>query len=323
MEEMAMLRRVSIAGLGLVVVLMLSALTTASASAAPPLGCYLVETKLTGNYMKNVGGKCTEKLSVLTSEWVEATPVKHLEKTLWCAEVDTPAENKTGTFEDSACSKPKANGNFIKILVELPSILFLEGTKEGELKGESKTANTEYATVSGSKLAAQGYLIQVFITEDMQKLGKADLLFTNVKEPLKGTACKTEGDELGLVLIPNAEWHLVLSPAGNFRILVLVPEFTMTCGTLKLKFKGSVLTSVEPFGKEVLETEEFSGALLCTFKEGKNTGKAELTEYLNEEGTTAKAKLEANFGLGFEEGCEQIEGKIKLKPTKMLEVMES
>jgi hypothetical protein len=318
-----MIRRVSIAGLGLVIVLMLSALTTASASAAPPLGCYLVETKLTGNYMKNVGGICTEKLAVLTSEWVDATPITHIKENLWCAEIDNFPENETGTFEDSACTKAKVHGKFIIVLIELPSILFLEGIKEAELKGESKTAKTELATISGSKLVGVGYLVQVFVTEDMQKLGKADVLFTQVKEPVSTKECKTEGDELGLVLINNAEWHLVLSPHGVLQILVLVPEFTITCGTLKIKVKGSALSSAEPFGKEVLETEEFSGAQLCTFKEGKNTGKAELTEYLNGEGATVKAKLESNFGLAFEESCEQVEGKVKLKPTKMLEIMES
>jgi hypothetical protein len=317
-----MIRRVSIAGFGLVIVLMLSALTAVSASAAPPLGCYLVETILTGNYMKNVGGKCTEKLAVLTSEWVEALPVKRIEKNLWCAEIDKFTENETGTFEDSACTKAKRNGKFIIVLVELPSILYLPGeTGESELKGESKTAATELGSVSGSKLTGEGYLIQLFITADMQQLGNAEVLFTKVL--LAGKLCKTEGDSEGLVLINNAEWHLVLSPTGSLRILVLVPEFVITCGTVKIKVRGSALSSAEPFGKEVLTTEEFSGTQLCIFKEGKNTGKAELTEYLNDEGATVKAKLESNFGLGFEESCEQIAEKIKLKPTKMLEIMES
>jgi hypothetical protein len=321
-----MIRRASIAGLGLVVVLMLSALTAASASAFPPLGCYLVENfsvlVRAGNYMKNVGGKCTEKLAVLSSEWVEVLPIKHLEKNLWCAEIDNFKENETGNFENTGCTEVKLHGKFIKIVVELPSILYLPGeTGESELKGESNTAKTELASVSGSTLKGVGYLIQLFITKDMQQLGKAEVLFTKVTVGL--TECKTEGDELGLILINNAEWHLVLSPRGVLQILVLVPEFTITCGTQKIKVKGGTLATAEPFGKEVLTTEEFSGAQLCAFKEGKNTGKAELTEYLNEEGETAKTKLESNFGLGFEESCEQIEGKIKLKPTKMLEIMES
>jgi hypothetical protein len=200
----------------------------------------------------------------------------------------------------------------------LPSILFLSGVTSGVLEG-SATANSKFFGIRN--LEASGYLFKFEAAADMVSLGKAKLLFTGVGFNNGGTIekCNTEGDGAGLVLIDNAEWHLVLNLASEPRLLVLIPEFLLICGTLHIKVRGSQLNSFSPYAKEVLETESFTGSTgVCS---GTGSKTPAFTEYVNDSNEMITAKLESSVGAGFSQSCEEITGNISLKPSKMVEVM--
>jgi hypothetical protein len=200
----------------------------------------------------------------------------------------------------------------------LPTLSLLAGgSLPAELAGTSSTAKTKLETKLG-ELTGEGYSVQLLWTNLTSNLGPATILFTHVKE--KTTECHTAGEETGLVLIDDAEWHLVyisLSPLLP-GFLLLIPQFTITCGEVKEKAKGSALVSASPF-EEWLPRPP--GSLKATSKCLSNL-KPGLTKYWNDGGEAQTAKLEAELnGLGkFEEACENIENEISLTPTQTIEI---
>jgi len=159
-------------------------------------------------------------------------------------------------------------------------------------------------TTGGAKLESKSGLLLLLLVEELGSLGTFDALFLKVKEG--NTECHTTGDSAGTVLLTGT-FHVVLGPpAGALRVLFLVEEFEIVCGEVKVKVKGSVLSTLEA-GKESEDLTQASGEL-----KGKN-GKPTLTEYYNDNGETVKAKLEANFGSGFQEADENVGEKVTLK----------
>ncbi len=207
----------------------------------------------------------------------------------------------------------------------LPSILFLASETEGqaELSGESKTAKTKFAGITN--LEGVGWLISKWVVvSNMSVLGKTDILFTKVIRLPSKESCHSEGDPAGEVLVPGREWHLVPILPGHWGILILVgaesEAVKIICGaSFKLKVWGSQLSqSITALGKEVLTTENFEA------ETGKCTGTEEKTPAFSTYDTdtgTAKAELKSSTAIGTETSCEEIEGAVKLKPSKMAEVM--
>jgi hypothetical protein len=309
-----MKRIINIAGLLLGVVLALSAFAVSSASALPKGLCWKVEKANTGNYTHF----CLEKIADLTGSYVLAEIVAKQGTDLWCAKIDN--SEPTGTSEGSKCEKLISNGLYTTVLYGLPTFLLLTGSLSSPitLLGVNKTLKTRLST-TGGELKGEGFLIQILWTLlESGSLGPAQILFEHVKE--KTTECKTSGDNTGLVLINNAEWHLVyilLDPL-EVGILFLIPQFTITCGAVSEKVKGSVLSTIAPLEEWVAAKGSFEGVSKCLA----NNHTPGITKYWNDEGEEVTAKLEAEInGLGkFEEGCENLEETVKLETPEMLEI---
>jgi hypothetical protein len=311
-----MKRTINIAGvlLGVVLALALSGLAASSASALPKGLCWKVEFNTDGNYTNY----CLKEVNPGEGTYVLAELIEKQGVNLYCAKIDD--NDAVGPDEGSKCEKLLSTftGLYTTVLFGLPTFLLLTGEAlPAELKGESKTSKTKLATKLGS-LEGEGYLFQLYWTNlNTGTLGPASLLFTEVEE--KTTKCHTTGDGTGLVLINNAEWHLVYILLDPLQVgfLFLIPQFTITCGAVSEKVKGSSLSTAAPLEKDVSTTEAFEGVSSCL-----SNLKPGVTKYWNDEGEEVTAKLEGELnGLGkFEEACENVEGAVKLKPTKMLEI---
>jgi hypothetical protein len=208
----------------------------------------------------------------------------------------------------------------------LPSLLTLPGeTVPVTIESLTNVFATELGVKNASSLEGEGILIKLTWSTATSNLGQAEILLTKVHAPAKPTVlCKTAGDGAGLVLLPSGtEWHLVYTTTNPLVVvlLILIPEFTLECepfGTgLKIKVKGSNISTITPQNKEVLTTEEFGSNTKCT----KATTEPEITQWLNNAEETQIAKLEANSGIKFEKACMNVAGEVKLKPSKMIEVM--
>jgi hypothetical protein len=179
---------------------------------------------------------------------------------------------------------------------------------------------TELQNAAGT-LQSAGFLAQGVITDETG--GLLEGLFLGVEIPVARIPCNTFGDSQGEVLVPREDFHFVHAENAEkgSATLIVVPEFTITCGTEQIKMKGTALSSGE--GGSV------SGDILSLFTLGvhcsRTLGEPALTRFwsslLSSELT---ALLLANFGSGFRKACEQINGatgNIHFSVSKMLEVM--
>jgi hypothetical protein len=88
--------------------------------------------------------------------------------------------------------------------------------------------------------------------------------------------------------------------------LYLAAPATIKCGTEEVSVKGDTLASVESLsGTEATEYTSLTGVL-----KGNGEGGPSVKFFYNEGGTSVKAKLEANFGAGFKESAEEVEGGV-------------
>jgi hypothetical protein len=126
-----------------------------------------------------------------------------------------------------------------------------------------------------------------------------------------GSKCETSGSAEGTVSLAS-EVLLVSLTSKTAGVWLLVKEATITCGVLKVKVKGNVLGSIGPL-------EKLASSFEVTLKLGKELGTQEDTEFLNDAGEKVKAKLEVNFGIGFEKGALEAAG-VKLKPATETEI---
>jgi hypothetical protein len=174
----------------------------------------------------------------------------------------------------------------------LPNIAITLG---GAYPATLSFSNAAKATKLSSEteiLTGEGLLVEETATK-ATSLGAFKANFDNVK---KGTeSCGTSG-----VVETKGTWHLVYTSLSPLVLgtLFLVSPFEFACGTTKLHVRGSALSSVHNPGTG--ELTALTGNL-----EGNGLGKPKLTGYYNDAGQTQKAKLETNFGTGFQETAEE------------------
>jgi len=201
------------------------------------------------------------------------------------------------------------------------------------LKSEKdpNTIKTELQS-EAETLVGEGLLLSIAITNLSDTSDSSYLaLFLKVHRAKSAEEkCNTAGDQSGEILIPTNLIQLMydsLTPLG-VGTLFSVSQFEVKCGTtaepakLKLKIKGESLGLIEPINAEVKAGElgAFSVSLHCSA----TLGAPAETKYWNKTGEEKTAQLLVNAGVGFERGCEQVEGKegkVKLETTKMIEIM--
>jgi hypothetical protein len=197
----------------------------------------------------------------------------------------------------------------------LPDIsVELGGTYPLHLEVTLLTIPTKLSNVVKENLSGVGLLVLYLLTA-LGHLGTFEALFTKVK---KGTiACfSEEGGKKDPTeeILTKGSWHLVYtSLAGSAQglqlgILHLVAPVTIKCGSEEISVKGDTLSSVESLsGTETTEYTSLTGIL-----KGNGEGGPNIKFFYNEGGTSVKAKLEANFGTGFKESAEEVEGEVKV-----------
>lgn len=126
-----------------------------------------------------------------------------------------------------------------------------------------------------------------------------------------GSKCETSGSAEGVVSLASEVLFVALT-SKTAGVWLLVKETTITCGFLKVKVKGNVLGSIGPL-------EKLASSFEVVLKLGKEHGTQEDTEFLNDAGEKVKAKLEVNFGGGFEKGGLEA-AAAKLKPATETEI---
>jgi hypothetical protein len=160
------------------------------------------------------------------------------------------------------------------------------------------SANVENTGTEGleSKEANGGSILLLLLLDELSGLGTFSVLFTKVHiitEAKEGAECNSEGDKSGEVL-GGGTFHVVFLPPASSKKrgdLFLERELKIECAKVKIKVKGSVLSSLEqPSGTE--QTTLSFGVLHGS------KGTPELTKYFTDT-SEGEAKLESNFGSGF------------------------
>ena len=174
------------------------------------------------------------------------------------------------------------------------------------------TVPTKFSNVVGQDIEGVGLLILSLLTA-LGHLGTFEVLFTKIKR--EGHGCFSEeggSKDPSEEILVKGSWHLVYtSLAGSAQglqlgALYLVSPVTVKCGGEEIHVHGDTLASVETrSGTEATEYTTSSGIL-----RGNGSGQPNIKFFYNEAGTSVKAKLEANFGIGFKEAAEEIEGGV-------------
>ncbi len=163
---------------------------------------------------------------------------------------------------------------------------------------------------AGNQLSGKGLLL-LFLISALSALGTFDALFLHVLQVSKKIECHSAGDKEGEVLV-SGEFHvtwLTLAKKEGEKlvtdltngILYLFNELEIICGAVKVKVRGSVLSTLKEPKTETEEVTELCGKL-----EGNGKGKNTLTEWENDKGEKVKAILEDNFGTGFVQTAEEV-----------------
>jgi hypothetical protein len=199
-----------------------------------------------------------------------------------------------------------------------PTILFLAG--EGtplELSSEGLPNEIQSELQTGTEaLTADGLSLVLNTTGGSPNSGEYSLALKNVTD--KSNHCNTSGDKEGEVLMSGNEYSLAYDALGTalgVAELLSFKELSITCGTSKVKLKGSLLTPLEPINKEV--SSNALGEVFCPATKGTPAQ----TKYWNSSGEEKTAKFELNFGVGYEQASMAVTGAIALTFSKMIEVM--
>jgi len=320
-----MFKRIGLVGTLFVAALALSGLGAQAASAS---ACYrvsqFVRNEKAGNFSN---GNCTVEVAKLTGEYVLATIKAPTTGNLWCAVLllsASEAEKNTGYFKNNANDECKEKllstetnlSNLTEVIV-LPdvSVTLAGATYPLQLEVTLLTVKTKLSNVVKENLKGEGLLLLLLLNQ-LGSLGTFEALFTKVINK-SGTACFSEEsskkDPSGEVLTKGT-WHLVYTslagstPGLQLGVLYLVSPVEVVCGAEIVKVKGDTLSSVvTPSGTETEEYTKMSGVLL-----GNGEGMPNIRVFYNDEGTSTKAKLEANFGAGFKESDEEVEETVML-----------
>jgi hypothetical protein len=174
------------------------------------------------------------------------------------------------------------------------------------LNFESATTSSAFETTAGGLLKGTGAKILLLVKE-LTALGTFKIALENVADGAK--KCKTTGDTPGTVLMEGS-FHLVyLTPLSPLTLgtLYLITPFELECEGTFIEGKGDVIASLTGIGTETTELTSISGALKGT------TGRQEIKQYYNDNGTIVTTKFELNPGNGFKEANIVIEGEPVLK----------
>jgi hypothetical protein len=176
----------------------------------------------------------------------------------------------------------------------LPQVSIALGEAYPAALSFSSTTKATKLSSETEELKGEGLVVEEKATQ-ATSLGTFAANFSKVK---KGTEECASGSTKGLVETKGT-WHLVFTSLSPLVLgtLFLVSPFEFTCGTTKLKVRGSALSSVHNASGEL--------TALAGNLEGNGIGKPKLSGYYNDAGQTQKAKLETNFGTGFQETAEE------------------
>ncbi len=95
--------------------------------------------------------------------------------------------------------------------------------------------------------------------------------------------------------------NIVLTPGGTLALLFTPKEVVITCGEVKIKVKGTVLSPLSGTGEETTQLTSLTAESL-----GNGKGVPNATKYLNNtEGKETTAELLGNFGTGFVKSAEE------------------
>jgi hypothetical protein len=197
---------------------------------------------------------------------------------------------------------------------ELPIISVTLGATYPVVDEGTLASSNTLETVSGSKITCSDRTDQLTVIE-RTSLATYHEDLTGCKEG--SNPCKTSGDPKETILRTGEE-HLVFLPGGGKGTLELPSAYVTECGEpgkTKIKVKRDILGEVIA----AANTEITSYKVVLTGKGGKQN----LTTYLNSSGMEVGGVfLEANFGLGYEQADENVEGELTLKVTegKMIEI---
>jgi hypothetical protein len=209
----------------------------------------------------------------------------------------------------------------------LPTVLMLPGEPQGIVHSQSDDPNngilSHLANSAGTELEGKGFLASESFTNLRDASDGTYLtLFLEITEPKEASKCNTAGDRTGEVLLPTNLFLLVGLVGGGVGSLHLLSEFTIKCGILSIKVKGSVLSSVTAGVNEEAEanSNKIKSMLHC---KSESTGEPELSKYLNEKAEeTLIPTLLLNVGAGFLKSCLEIPRTITALPSEMTELME-
>jgi hypothetical protein len=196
-----------------------------------------------------------------------------------------------------------AMGPLTASALALPGIsITLSGTYPLRLATTLLSAKAQLSTAT-AVLKGEGVLLSL-LTSEVTSAGTFEALVDHV-ENSEGMKCSSSGDKEGEVLTKGTfdVVYTSLSPA-TLGILYLPSEAMITCAAEKIRVRGSILSSVG-------SSEESSELTqLASLFHGNGSGKPTITTYYNNSGESIKAKLEANFGSGFEESADEIEPQV-------------
>ena len=173
---------------------------------------------------------------------------------------------------------------------------------------------------ANSKLPAKDVHI-LLEAKELTALGQASIDFLGVhEEHAEAKLCNTLGDSEGVVLVPDAEWHLVYTALSPKEILetaalTLFSKFIIFCGAAETTVEGPSLGRVLDKPESGMENDSTDMEIHqhCSNLE---TGIQEISSYFNDKlELLEKQLLIANIsGTGKANACEEI------KKTLLLEI---
>jgi hypothetical protein len=171
------------------------------------------------------------------------------------------------------------------------------------------TVKTALQNETSNALTGEGLLLLLLLT-GLSSLGSFETTFLKVTEPSTGNPCNTEGAASGVVSLKGT-FHVVYTQLTPLTLgeLFLPEEVKITCGSEKIKVKGSSLSSINAVtvGSEGTELTKLGGIL-----SGNGVGTPGLSHYYLDSGALATAELLSNFGSGFVKSSENVAEEVVL-----------
>ncbi len=284
-------------GLALVAVFAMSAVGTASASAALP-EFYICAKVATGQVGVYENSKC--EIAGGGKEYVKVKPPwKHIAGTEWCA---PGAPSEVGKFNSAECTT--AGTGWFK--VQSPAVNPLAFTSS-----KSTAANAVLTTVGGHVVTCTSLTNTGELTGP--KTDTATITFDECTT--EGFKCQSAGEAEGIIKLTALSKLVYIKKAAPKEVgIVLEPsvagglfvEFKCNTPIIKetIKVKGSVIAPITPINTWVVPPSEFA----LTYSQAAGVQKP--TEYENEAGEKVKDILETKgeglIAFGYEQSAESV-----------------